>query len=298
MHLDSSTHRELLGVSSHLATKNHAHYLSEALTQIKRNLDDPIAALELLIKMFGSAFANRENERAALTEVGVWLENRLYKDPDITGRQLSLELGWLRRLVIYHQKIGNLPRARPQHQGHRGGTRHQGHRGGAKHQGHRGGARHQARRGQAARPGFGRKLHAIRVARERLLKAPPQEPVKMQELKPSIAPPAKTRVVEPPARFSIVCHSAGQAWKIWQTTRTRLRKAKPIKDKPFRARPEDPNQLPNELNIELSFLSSRGLIEAFQSFPAKLTSTTQFVVESWVREGNTLRVTQISSKRS
>lgn len=75
------------------------------LAEIQRCLfdtRDPIDALALLRAMWGSSHARRDNQKAALADAGRWLEERIRRTPEISIDLLTLELGWLRRLVSVH----------------------------------------------------------------------------------------------------------------------------------------------------------------------------------------------------
>lgn len=80
-------------------SKNHQGYLAQALECV-RETQDPVEALILLEKMFGSSFGGRPNERKALNDVGKWLEARLAQEPPASAERIALELGWLRRMAV------------------------------------------------------------------------------------------------------------------------------------------------------------------------------------------------------
>src|ERR1044071_1501849 len=73
--------------ASSMATANHGRYMSDAIPAMRDPAfaggvaDDvseaPLRALRLLDAMWGSAHASRQDQRAALSDVGVWLERRL-----------------------------------------------------------------------------------------------------------------------------------------------------------------------------------------------------------------------------
>lgn len=98
--------------ASSMGTANHGRYVQEAMLAMRDpafagRADDeqqaPVRALRLLEAMWGGAFAQRPDQKAALNDVGVWLETRLAREPGIGMEQLATELGWLRRLAKHHQ---------------------------------------------------------------------------------------------------------------------------------------------------------------------------------------------------
>lgn len=100
--------------ASSMGTANHGRYISEAMLAMRdpafaADMDDaieaPLRALRLLDVMWGGVHALRPDQRVALNEVGVWLETRLARDPQISVRQVLMELGWLKRLARHHQAM-------------------------------------------------------------------------------------------------------------------------------------------------------------------------------------------------
>src|SRR5690349_13641708 len=87
-------------------TPNHHRFLSEAL-QCTRTTDDPVDALALLAALHGAGYAGRpsggQQELLALNEIGLWLEDRLYREPGASAGRIALELAWLRRICRIQQ---------------------------------------------------------------------------------------------------------------------------------------------------------------------------------------------------
>ncbi|MFT3765472.1 MAG: hypothetical protein QM820_08160 [Minicystis sp.] len=113
--------------ASSMGTANHGRYLSEAMQAMRDPVfaadaeadarEAPLRALRLLEAMWGGAFASRPDQRAALNDVGGWLETRLVREPKIDVSGLLVELGWLKRLARHHQAMaeeaGRRPNAQP-----------------------------------------------------------------------------------------------------------------------------------------------------------------------------------------
>lgn len=99
--------------ASSMATANHGRYVSDAILAMRDPAftgdvaadapEAPLRALRLLDAMWGSAHASRQDQRAALSDVGVWLERRLAGDPQVEVEVLLAEMGWLKRLARYHE---------------------------------------------------------------------------------------------------------------------------------------------------------------------------------------------------
>lgn len=85
---------ELERQTASFSTKNHHRFLSEVVACLRRSRD-PVAALELLIRMQDGA---SEEETAALYDVGTWLFSQLRsRTRDVAD--LELRLAWARRLA-------------------------------------------------------------------------------------------------------------------------------------------------------------------------------------------------------
>lgn len=114
MGLESKDFVRLERDASSMGTANHGRYMSEAMLAMRdpafaADLDDaieaPLRALRLLDVMWGGVHAPRPDQRVALNDVGVWLETRLARDPQISVSQILTELGWLKRLARHHQAM-------------------------------------------------------------------------------------------------------------------------------------------------------------------------------------------------
>lgn len=101
--------------ASSMGTANHGRYVSEAMLAMRdpafagdaerEERDAPVRALKLLDVMWGGAFARRPDQRAALNDVGTWLETRLARAPQATVMELLTELGWLKRLAKHYEAL-------------------------------------------------------------------------------------------------------------------------------------------------------------------------------------------------
>lgn len=99
--------------ASSMGTANHGRYVSDAILAMRDPAfagdvaadapEAPLRALRLLDAMWGSAHASRHEQRAALSDVGVWLERRLAADPQVEVEVLLAEMGWLKRLARYYE---------------------------------------------------------------------------------------------------------------------------------------------------------------------------------------------------
>jgi len=101
--------------ASSMGSANHGRYVSEAMQAMSDPAfaadadtdarEAPLRALRLLDVMWGSAFASRPDQRAALNDVGIWLETRLVREPNVAAKDLLTELGWLKRLARHYQAM-------------------------------------------------------------------------------------------------------------------------------------------------------------------------------------------------
>lgn len=99
--------------ASSMSTANHGRYMSDAILAMRDPAcagdaaadapEAPLRALRLLDAMWGSAHASREDQRAALNDVGAWLERRLAGNPRVEVEVLLAEMGWLKRLARHHE---------------------------------------------------------------------------------------------------------------------------------------------------------------------------------------------------
>lgn len=96
-----------LAITAETMGKPHRSFLSEVLCVLGRHrgaADAGRRALRLLEKMWGTHYANRNNVKVALNDVGIWLEKRLASIPPPTAEQLEYEVAWLRRLAHNRDK--------------------------------------------------------------------------------------------------------------------------------------------------------------------------------------------------
>lgn len=193
MSLDAATMRAVAEASARFS-RNHITYLAEALEATKRHLHDdvaaPVEALALLEAMQGSAYAGRPNEKAALAEVGQWVEERLRRQPDVPARQFATELGWLKRLARYNDSM-----QRGQDRGH--------------------GGRDDNRAPAPKR--FGSTVAALRNQRARMLAEPTEAPVRSTPT-PAVEVAAAPAALELPATFEAMFLNyadAREARKLW-----------------------------------------------------------------------------------
>lgn len=103
MALSKADFERLRTSAGSFATKNHAHFLAEAM-QCIRSTGDPTEALILLRAMWGSPYASRSDQRIALNDIGKWLEQLLGRDPKQSAERVALQLGWLRRLTFFSKE--------------------------------------------------------------------------------------------------------------------------------------------------------------------------------------------------
>ncbi|MFO0578874.1 MAG: hypothetical protein U1A78_33135 [Polyangia bacterium] len=84
-------------------TESHERFLADALRQLRRtgNIIEPLQMLRVL---WDSPFARRAHIKAALNDVGIWLENLLTRNPSMDEAKLAAYLAWLRRLCRIHLK--------------------------------------------------------------------------------------------------------------------------------------------------------------------------------------------------
>jgi hypothetical protein len=98
-----------------MGTPNHGRFLSEAMQALRDpagagdvevdEIEAPLRALRLLDVLWDSSYANRPEPKAALNDVGAWLERRLLHAPGMKAEELLVELGWLKRLARHHEAL-------------------------------------------------------------------------------------------------------------------------------------------------------------------------------------------------
>lgn len=91
-----------------MSTSVHRTYLCEVLNTLagpNPSADAGQHALRLLSAMWGTAYASSANTKAALNDVGTWLERRLREG--VSTELLLKEVGWLKRLVKFGERTTN-----------------------------------------------------------------------------------------------------------------------------------------------------------------------------------------------
>ena len=226
MKLDRASLVRLRGVAGSLGTDNHKSYLAEAL-QCVLETKEPLAALRLLVGLWGRPYVYREQQQSALNDVGHWLEDRLLREPLAAHELIALELGWLRRFAAIAKAT-----ARP--------------RSGAP-----------APRPQRA---FGEKIaeiekrRATAVARRAAAKqaAPPPPP----------PPPPPDRL---PPVFAAQFGDFLDAREARKTARKRAKSGKPPKDRLLAIRPVDPQLTALAAGLVCSILETTGIDAPFDA---------------------------------
>lgn len=215
-------------------------YLNEALQATRRPRRTggpdmrPVEALELLYRMQGTPFANKDAQKLALGLVGEWLEARLLKTPEIEAATLATELGWLKRLAVYEAALQGKP-------------------GGGKD-------------GPKPTPKqFGSHISTIRKRREAALTPPPPAPaISNPAPEPPAAPPPPRALTNPlGVRFA----DFKQANEAWKTARRQASRGREIKDRPFGLLSAEP--LPTGTTLTLSLARTEGLADVFAALHAK-----------------------------
>lgn len=214
-------------------TKNHVTYLAEAL-QCIRDTEDPVGALRLLHAMWGSAFASRDDQRAALHDIGMWLEARLYREPAATPGAIAMELGWLRRFA-------NSASA----------SRESEH------------ARRPDRREDRPTLQFGKRIDRIKERRNEAAKAAAAvADDHTRAPAPLPAPPPPTQL---PHLFQVELVDFMDARKARQTARERARNGRPAKERWLPLRPVDPRLRPLATGLVCGVHSTEGFDALFEA---------------------------------
>ncbi len=97
MHLTAVQMREL-EEQAKLFTGKHVSPLSQLLKSLSNQVD-PVDVLLLLSKLWDTSFASRSEQKEALNQVGSWLEQQLNSNPGVASAELSVKVGWLKRLA-------------------------------------------------------------------------------------------------------------------------------------------------------------------------------------------------------
>ncbi|MEZ4436773.1 MAG: hypothetical protein R3F65_30605 [bacterium] len=259
--LDPETHRALGVIAGRFSTRNHITFLIEAATAAKRSPDDPLAALAVLAAMQNTAYADRPHLRAALADVGGWLEGYLAAHPALSGARLASLLGWVRRLAVANDK-------------QMGGKAVTG----------------DGRSG--APPRFGDRLLRGRVTARRAPRStptpatpaapdpPPQvapDPAPQVAPAPAAAPPAEA---PPPDVWLVGCHDFIAAREVWKNARKRLAAGKSPKDQRIPLAVRAPAGAAGA-GFEAGFAVTDGLVEVFRAVDREGGKARDFRVVAW-----------------
>lgn len=246
-----------------MASDNCRGYLSDAL-ECLRSTRDPIAPLELLRAMWGSSYARRRDQIAALGDAGLWLEERLRREPSISPERLELELGWLRRLVTIHRDAGDS-----------GGGQHD-------------------KTPPSRTPTFGANIEQLRQRRRRafeLVAAAAPPPARGTEAARKIDSPDAARVERPerlPGSFEVSIIDWQDALKAFKTARDRRKNQKPPKDRLLPVQPVAPELRHLAADIACSMLITEGMDELERRTLANAGNVPSFWIASTdlvVRDG-------------
>jgi hypothetical protein len=82
-----------------IETRGALTYLADA-QRCLLDTRDPIEALALLRALWRSSHAKRDKQKDALAAAGNWLEGRIRREFGVSPDRLSVEIGWLQRLVM------------------------------------------------------------------------------------------------------------------------------------------------------------------------------------------------------
>lgn len=232
------TLKDLQEAARSFNTKNHSSYLAEAL-QILRDTADPLAALKLLCAMWGSPFASRVEQREALNEVGLWLEDRIYREPDADPDVITWELGWLRRFVhiaIASSEKDHRPELRRSEQG---------------------------RQETPPIQEFGGRINGIEKRRTEAAEAQRLLPI-ARAVQPPLPPPTPLPT-QLPRMFQAGFVDFVDARQARQTARKRAKSGKPAKERWLDLRPVDPRLEPLAAGLVCSVHSTKGFDELFEA---------------------------------
>lgn len=258
--LDCWTHRELQRAAATLSTKNHIDYITEAAVVAKCAPDDPVAALEVLAAMQGSAYASRRHQKPALAEVGAWLEEYLHSHPDVSGERLASVLGWLRRLAMARLAGSRQQRADvPPNQ--------------------------RTKR-------FGEKVRELRrryQAKAKVTKRPTKKPEKATKDAP--APPAGS--TGQPTQLRVVCDNIAHSRRVWRAANKAQKKGRPLKDERFSLRVVHPTAA-NAKPLAASFATTAGLVDVFLAFNKASGVFREFYVIEWEDTPSVRLATRVS----
>lgn len=230
--------------ASGFATKNHRSYLAEAL-QCMRETEDPVAALRLLHAMWGSSYADRDFQKAALNDIGKWLEERLSREPAVTHGAIATELGWLRRLSQIADAAREDEHERPP-----------------------------GRRGDTPSLLFGKRIVRIEERRaEAAASARPRSRPIVPE--PASVPPPPTHL---PPVFQVEFVDFADARKARQTARDREKRGKSPKERYLDLRPVDPRLVPLAAGLVCSTQATEGFDAPFEESQRNAGAVCSFYV--------------------
>lgn len=233
-----------------MASDNCRGYLSDAL-QCLRDTCDPIAPLELLHLMWGTGHAKRPDQKTAVDDAGLWLEERLGREPGISPDRLALELGWLRRLVAVHADSDNA--RRDQH-------------------------------GPGRDPAFGAHIERLRQSRQRALAS--DHPAPQADRKPD--PPTVVRPERLPDSFEVRFTLWQEAIDAFKNARERRKKNKKPKERFLAVQPVAAELQPLATDLACSMLDTEGMEEVQERTggdPLKLPSFWIAVADLVDRDG-------------
>jgi hypothetical protein len=210
-------------------------YIADALRCLL-DTRDPVAALELLHAMWGSGHAKRDNQRAGLEDAGHWLEQRIRRDIAISPERLTLELGWLQRLIRVY---------------------------GAPDDDHDDGERRPSRRADAGRAPFGAHLEAFRARRAATLAAAAAARVTAHRAEAGgpAAPSPPPRCAHLPDAFEARFADRQLAIEAFQHARKRRKQDKRLKPRLLDVTPVEADLQPLATDLACSMLDTDGMLE-------------------------------------
>lgn len=228
MGLSNADFVRLRAAAAGFGTRNHEHYIAEAL-QCLRTTSDPVEVLVLLRTMWGSSYAARNEQKIALNDVGKWLETELRGAPGQSTDELALLLGWLRRLSIAARAERRPPGGRESHAHARGPKRD-------------------------LKREFGDSLERLRSRRRDTTEAAVAKVVR---------PAAPLPPTELPARFAARFLDFISAREQRKIAKHRAKRGKPPKDTILRLVPTDEALMPLSAYLCCSMLQTQGMEELF-----------------------------------
>lgn len=258
MGLNGADFERLRVSAASFGSKNHTHYLAEAM-QCMRVTGDPVEALALLRAMWSSPYAGRNDMKLALNDVGKWLEQQLGRDPKLTAEAVALQLGWLRRLAMFameERRGADVPSGRSQ-----GGPN-----------------------SRAPDREFGDRIEGIRKRRVDAANA------QLAELSRPVPPPPPQCL---PDVFAARFRDFLAAREARKTAKDRVKKGKPPKDTLIDLLPVDERFIPLALGLRCSTLRTEGFDILFQEVEKRNNAPVPFYVADLNTTDGTLLVGKI-----